>query len=96
MGYEGTVDLTKLTELYDQWLKDGATAGDLQLRTAYMVAEMSFKVGIREVVEEIEIHNLYEKKNSTSFYHGGISIETSESLSDRKWWQAFKNERGIE
>lgn len=55
------------------------------------------KAGIREVVEEIKKHNLYEKKNSHSFYHdGGISFETSESLDDRKWWQAKLKEWGME
>ena len=56
----------------------------------------AYEGGMKEVVEEIGIHNLYEKKNGHSFYHdGGISFETSESLDDRKWWQDFKKSKGI-
>ena len=54
------------------------------------------RAGRQEVVEEIEKHNLYEKKNGRSYYQDdGISRENCESLDDREWWLADLEKWGI-
>lgn len=56
MEAKDTVSLKKLDNIYNAWLKKEATAGDLQLDTAYAQAEISFPAGVEEGWEQAEAH----------------------------------------
>lgn len=91
-----TVSYPKLDEVYKEWLKDdGATAGDLQVATAYAQAEISFKLGRQSGILDME-------KQVADAYKGG-GKEVAEWINDNfrrpftiEEWQAQLKAWGIE
>ena len=86
MKAKNTVDFNYLDGIYEGWLKTGGTAGDLQLMTAQLQAEISFMAGIREVLEFIPLQEYLKQSELIEDVPIWIGINWKEAHAKLKEW----------